>query len=79
MDSGEEESCCFWEWEEEGDREGLLLLEKLLSLLVGGVSGARGRFGMVVAPPREQGGSVGRRAAGTYMGWRGCRTWRTLR
>lgn len=51
-------------------------LSKLLSLLAGGVSGARGRFGMFVG---RVGGSVGRRAAGTYSGCRGCRTCRTLR
>ena len=50
-------------------------LSKLLSLLAGGVSGARGRPGMSVG---RAVGSVGRSAAGMYIGCRGWRSWRTL-
>ena len=44
-----------------------LLLSKLLSLLAGGVSGARGRDGIAVG---RAGGSVGRSAAGRPRGFR---------
>lgn len=53
-----------------------LPLSKLLSLLAGGVSGARGRLGILVGDAAI---SVGRSAAGMYKGCFGCRSWRTWR
>ena len=50
-----------------------LPLSKLFSLLGGGVSRPRGPVGMSVGRV-----SVGRNAAGMYIGCRGCRSCRTL-
>jgi hypothetical protein len=57
------------------DEDWMLVLEaeealsKLFPLLAGGVSGGAGRVGMVVGRALER--SVGRRAAGMYIGCRG--------